>query len=273
MMATGAGGQALDEMLDLFEALALEAGAVAASMCTADMHVEHKDDASPVTKADGAAEAIILDGLARHFANIPVIAEEAAAAGSLPDVFERDFFLVDPLDGTKEFVAQRQDYTVNIAFIIDGSPVGGVVYAPARHLLYRGGPAGAQEIATDAAHAIVSRRPIRVRGRQTPPVIVASRSHRTPETDSYITGFQTSELVSIGSSLKFCMIARGDADIYPRFGPTMQWDTAAGDAVLRAAGGKTHTPKGEPLTYGVRETSGRKHFGNPSFIAEGAVLD
>ena len=188
----------------------------------------------------------------------------------MPQVGGRDFFLVDPLDGTKEFVAQRQDYTVNIAFIVDGAPVAGVVYAPARHLLYRGGPAGAAEIETDAGHAIVSRRPIRVRGRQSPPVIVASRSHRTPETDSYITRFQTSELVSIGSSLKFCMIARGDADIYPRFGPTMQWDTAAGDAVLRAAGGTTRTTKGEPLTYGVRETSGRSHFGNPSFIAEGA---
>ncbi len=261
------------EMLALFEELALRAGAVAASVCAGTFDVEVKADDSPVTRADAEAEAIILEGLGRNFPGVPCVAEEAASAGQLLDVGDADFFLVDPLDGTREFVARRNDYTVNIALISGGAPVAGVVYAPGRNLLYLGGPSGAVEVTTDERHAEVSRRAIRARGRRNPPVILASRSHRTPETDRYIMDFGNAELVSIGSSLKFCMIAAGDADIYPRFGPTMQWDTAAGDSVLRAAGGMTRTPEGAPLTYGPRRDGERIGYANTHFIAEGRAED
>jgi 3'(2'), 5'-bisphosphate nucleotidase len=262
-----------DEMLAAFETLALMAGAAATAVCAAAFEVDRKADDSPVTRADREAEAIILAGLAKEFPEIPYVAEEEAAAGEATDVGERDFFLVDPLDGTKEFVARRTDYTVNIAFISKGMPLVGVVYAPGRNRLYLGAPGRAFEIVTDEGHQVVSRRPIKVRGRQTPPVIVASRSHRTPDTDSFITSFPTAELVSVGSSLKFCMIAAGDADLYPRFGPTMQWDTAAGDAVLRAAGGSTRTIAGADLTYGPRHSGGSLLYANPNFIAQGRVDD
>jgi len=236
----------------------------------AGVRVEQKSDASPVTEADRAAERVILNGLRATVAGTPCVSEEEASGGVLPACGGDGFFLVDPLDGTREFIARRPDFTVNIAYIKDGAPVAGVVYAPARGLLYSGHAGRAFEV--ECADGVeTNRREIRARQRRNPPAILASRSHSTPETEAFIARYPGAETVSIGSSLKFCMIARGEADLYPRFGRTMQWDTAAGDAVLRAAGGLTLNLDGAPLTYGPKEGEGLEAFANPFFIAEGRV--
>src|SRR5262249_7322429 len=192
--------------------------------------------------------------------------EEQVAAGRVPRVAS-EFFLVDPLDGTKEFVQRRGDFTVNIALVRGGVPELGVVYAPAKSRLFAGGVKAREAVRheqwpDEEAHA--SRASMRVR---TPPsgglTVVASRSHRTPETDAYLAQVKVSELVSVGSSLKFCLVAAGEADLYPRLGPTMEWDTAAGHAVLSAAGGEVVNLDGSPFRYG------KPAFRNPSFIATG----
>jgi 3'(2'), 5'-bisphosphate nucleotidase len=249
--------------------LAIEAGGEIMRIYAAGLSVEHKSDHSPVTEADRNAEAIILEGLARLFPDIPVVAEEACSAGSVPAEIGNLFFLVDPLDGTREFINRRSDFTVNIALISNGTPVTGVVYAPARGELYCGFGQTASFWPVDKGGAVLKRRTIAVRPRANPPVIVASRSHRTPETDAFIENFHNAELISVGSSLKFCMLAAAKADIYPRFGRTMEWDTAAGDAILRAAGGKTILPDGSPLVYGKRKQLHDSDFANPHFIAFG----
>ncbi len=248
---------------------ALAAGRAAQQIYRGEFEVHRKADASPVTAADHAAEAIILEHLARAVADVPVVAEEQVAAGRVPAI-ANEFFLVDPLDGTKEFVARRGDYTVNVALIRAGEPVLGVVYAPARNGLYAGDVL--------ARHALYSqqhpeqplagaRQPIRVR---TVPsrglTVVASRSHATPETDTYLAGYQIAERVSVGSSLKFCLVAAAEADLYPRLGPTMEWDTAAGHAVLVAAGGQVLAPDGRPLRYG------KPGFRNSNFVATGTLV-
>ncbi|WEX07791.1 3'(2'),5'-bisphosphate nucleotidase CysQ [Chelativorans sp. AA-79] len=259
-------------LLALFEDLALAAGREIMAHYEAGVSVERKSDASPVTEADRAAERVILEGLRATVAGTPCVSEEEASGGVLPACGDEGFFLVDPLDGTREFIERRPDFTVNIAYVKAGAPVAGVVYAPARGLLYSGRPGGAFE-AECPDGAIASRREIRARARGNPPAIVASRSHLTPETEAFIARYPGAETVSIGSSLKFCMLARGDADLYPRYGRTMQWDTAAGDAVLRAAGGRTLTLDGEPFTYGPKGGEGLEAFANPFFIAEGRARD
>ena len=259
-------------LLTLFEKLALAAGQEIMRHYEAGVTVERKRDASPVTEADRAAERIILEGLRASLAGTPCVSEEEASGGVLPACGDEGFFLVDPLDGTREFIDRRPDFTVNIAFVRAGAPVAGVVHAPARDLLYSGRPGTASECRVHDG-AIASRREIAARTKRKPLAILASRSHRTKETDDFIARFPGAEIVSIGSSLKFCMIARGDADLYPRFGRTMQWDTAAGDAVLRAAGGSTLTLDGNPLTYGPKGGEGLEAFANPDFIAEGWAAD
>jgi len=249
--------------------LAIKAGAEIMRIYAAGLSVEHKADQSPVTEADRKAEAIILESLARLFPDVPVVAEEACSAGSVPADIGNLFFLVDPLDGTREVINRRTDFTVNIALISNGAPVTGVVYAPARGELYCGFGQTASFWPVDESGAVLERRKIAVRPRAKPPVILASRSHRTPETDAFIERFPGAELISVGSSLKFCMLAAGKADIYPRFGRTMEWDTAAGDAVLRAAGGKTTLPDGSPLVYGKRDQPHDADFANPHFVAFG----
>src|SRR5690606_37417890 len=174
--------------------------------------------------------------------------------------------LVDPLDGTREFVRGGDDYTVNVALVRAGAPVVGAVYAPACRQLYLGRPGFAELVETDAGHRPLSRREIRARLPAVPPVIVASRSHDTAETRDWIARLGAAERVAIGSSLKFCLLAAGRADLYPRLGRTMQWDTAAGDAVLRAAGGMTRTLDGAPLGYGAGRVAGDEPFANPHFI-------
>jgi len=250
----------LESMVDC----AARGGAVVWDHFNGDVVVERKADQSPVTAADRASEAVILAGLAAVAPGIPVVAEEETAAGRVPAVAAR-FFLVDPLDGTKEFIQRSTDFTVNIGLIEDGAPTLGVVYAPARSEMYWGDAASKQASrATWPPHGTSSAtRSIRVRQPATPLCAVASRSHNTPETEAWLAAARVGNRVSIGSSLKFVLVASGEADVYPRPAPTMEWDTAAGDAVLRAAGGRVFDLDGRPLKYG------KARFFNPGFIATG----
>lgn len=256
-------------LLTVFETLALAAGRVVMETFNGCIEVEQKSDCSPVTEADRASEKLILEGLRTEFPDIPCIAEEEAAAGLLPQTPGREFFLIDPLDGTREFVQRHLDFTVNIALVRDGDPIAGIVYAPASGKMFTGRPGHAEAAEVDAEGQVVGRRRIHVREGGEPLTIVASRSHMNEETLTYMRRFEAAEIVSVGSSVKFCLIAEGQADLYPRLSRTMEWDTAAGDAVLRAAGGKTVTQDGQPLKYGKAEAE----FANPSFIASGKLSE
>ncbi len=241
--------------------IARSAGALIMRHYAGDSERRHKADQSPVTAADEEAEALILQGLHAAAPNIPVIAEESAAAGKLPDIAGGVFLLVDPLDGTKEFLNKNGEFTVNIALIERGTPTAGVVFAPAVERLFWGSTTGAFE----ESHG--EKRQIQTRATPKDGMIaIASRSHRDRLTDEYLAHYPIANLIAAGSSLKFCVIAAGEADLYPRHGPTMEWDTAAGDAVLRAAGGRVTRLDGKtPLTYG----NAREKFQNPSFVAWG----
>lgn len=263
-------GDAASAMLAVFEDLAIAAGKAIMEVYRAGPTVTLKADSSPVTEADRRAEEIIVRELRARWPDIPVVAEEEVSSGHMPGDPGPRFFLVDPLDGTREFVDRRGDFTVNIALVERGAPVVGVVYAPARGILYSGDGGGAFERDIDEAGIAGGRRRIHVR--KAPPAItvVASRSHRTPETDAYLAKFEVEDLVSVGSSLKFCLVASGKADLYPRLGRTMEWDTAAGDAVLRAAGGITRTLDDGTLTYGKCNQKTDADFANPPFVVSGA---
>ena len=251
-----------DALLDTLCGIARAAGAEVMEVYERDFAVKQKDDRSPVTAADIRAERVILQGLAKAAPGVPVISEEAASAGHWPETGDR-FFLVDPLDGTKEFIGRNGEFTVNIALIADGDPVMGVVGAPARQRLYAG--VGDRAFVEDGTGTRACRA---IHARPAPAdgiVAVASRSHRSPETDAYLDRFQIKDLRAAGSSLKFCLVAAGEADLYPRLGPTMEWDSAAGHAGLRAAGGRVETLDGAPLRYGKRADGYR----NPHFVARG----
>jgi 3'(2'),5'-bisphosphate nucleotidase len=248
-------------------AAALEAGSITLGVYRGQFEVRHKADRSPVTEADEAAEALILARLAEVAPGIPVVAEEAVAAGRVPAIGE-EFFLVDPLDGTKEFVSRNGEFTVNIALIRERAPVLGAVYAPVSGTLYLGNVGAREALRSNgrtlealAAREHIHVRPIPAEGL----TAVVSRSHSTPETEAYLERYHVAQRVSIGSSLKFCLVAAGEADLYPRLGPTNEWDTAAGHAVLDAAGGSVLAPGGVPLRYG------KPSFRNPSFIASGTL--
>ncbi|AZO16008.1 3'(2'),5'-bisphosphate nucleotidase [Mesorhizobium sp. M2A.F.Ca.ET.043.05.1.1] len=258
-----------EAMLGVFERLALEAGREVMRVFHEGCAVDSKADSSPVTEADRESEKIILAGLRAAYPDIPCVAEEEVAAGIATPDLDGAFFLIDPLDGTKEFVNRRTDFTVNIALVRHGVPDVGVVYAPCTGRFFSGRPGKAEALEVDADYHIAGRRPITVRAGGTPLAVVASRSHNTPETDAFIRDLGPAEIVSIGSSLKFCLLAAAEADVYPRFGRTMEWDTAAGDAVLRAAGGMTRTLDGRPLVYGKRNQASDSDFANPHFIATG----
>ena len=231
---------------DLAEA-AREAGDAILEVVRRGFEVEAKRDSSPVTEADRAAELIILAALARAAPGVPVIAEEEVAAGRIP-AHGDTYFLVDPLDGTKEFVRGGDDYTVNIGLIEGGSPKLGVVFAPATGRLH-GGCVGSGAWLEEGA----GRREIGTRPRGGGLTAVASKSHLNQATVDYLQeAVGTCGYLSVGSSLKFCIVAEGRADIYPRASPTSEWDTAAGHAVLLAAGGLVDGPDGQPLTYGKR---------------------
>ena len=244
-------------------ALAERAGDVVWDHFVGGCAVMTKADASPVTIADQAAEAIILEGLALLAPVVPVVAEEEAAAGRIPETADA-FFLVDPLDGTREFVKRGDDFTVNIGLIEGGAPTMGVVYAPARDAIYWGDVGvGAYRAARMPHRQRTDPLPIVVRDPTSPPCAVASRSHATPEVVRWLDAGGICDCVAVGSSLKFALVACGEADVYPRTGPTMEWDTAAGDAVLRAAGGLTLDPDGAPFRYG------KPGFRNTGFVATG----
>lgn len=244
--------------------LALEAGARIMEIYAApDFAVRVKADASPVTEADEVADALIAAGLRAAFPDVALVTEEQAAthAGTAPD----RFLIVDPLDGTKEFVQRRGDFTVNIAYVENGVPLRGVVYAPARQRLF---------YTTADGRSVEEMAPFGDQQGQTRPIgvnpmpdnrglmVVASKSHRDQATDDYIGRYNVRDMTSAGSSLKFCLVATGEADLYPRLGRTMEWDTAAGDAVLRGAGGRmVGFDDQAPLRYG------KPGYGNPFFIA------
>ena len=250
----------MDELrlLDDIAVAAREAGEAIVEIVRRGFEVEAKRDRSPVTEADRAAELIILAALARAAPGVPVIAEEEVAAGRIPA--HGDFyFLVDPLDGTKEFVRGGEDYTVNIGLIADGVPRLGVVFAPASGALHGGLVENGAWVEDGNG-----RREIMTRDPGEPLVAVASKSHFNQATADYLEHAATGcGHVAVGSSLKFCIVAEGRADIYPRLSPTSEWDTAAGHAVLLAAGGRVDGPDGNPLRYGKRA------FINRGFVATG----
>ncbi|MFQ5984228.1 MAG: 3'(2'),5'-bisphosphate nucleotidase CysQ [Alphaproteobacteria bacterium] len=219
-----------------------------------------KADSTPVTEADEAAERLVLAGLRGLTPDIPIVAEESVASGAAPTATGDLWWLVDPLDGTKELLSRNGEFTVNVALIEKGRPVLGVVHAPAVGRTYfAGGPGPAfAELAGEPAQAI--------RARTTPAegaVVAVSRSHRNAATDRYLAQTGVASEVVAGSALKFGLVASGEADLYPRIGPTMEWDTAAGQAVLAAAGGSVRTLDGRELRYG------KPGFLNPPFVARG----
>lgn len=252
------------QISQIFANLCSEAGAEIMKIYRTDFATFEKSDASPVTEADRLAEAIILEGLAQHFPDIPVLAEESFEAGLRPEIGAR-FILVDPVDGTKEFIRKNDEFTVNIALIEDRRPVAGCVYAPALNKIYVGADeawAGEVEpgapVNLDALDRITTRE--RASGACT---VVMSRSHADEKTLDFAQSVGATEKVSAGSSLKFCLVAEGRADVYPRFGPTREWDTGAGHAVLNAAGGAVLLPDGTDKLYAQEETE----YLNGPFIA------
>lgn len=263
-----------DELLTGLIDAALEAGSAILDVYATDFAVAQKGDDSPVTEADERAEAIILAHLAKLIPDVPVVAEESVSAGRVPDLAGSQFILVDPLDGTREFASRNGEFTVNIALIEHGAPVVGVVYAPALGLIYTGVVGAGAGMARVESGRLVDWREARVREIPAEGLsVLASRSHCGPETETLLAKLPVAERVAAGSSLKFCRVAEGAADFYPRLGPTMEWDTAAGDAVLRAAGGRVVTLDGKSMTYGKRGRAGQKDFLNPWFMAVGAIED
>lgn len=256
---------------DILARIALDAGALIMQVYATDFNVDRKDDSSPVTEADEKAEALILAALTEADPTLPVIAEESVAAGNIPEHGTR-FALVDPLDGTKEFVNKRGEFTVNIGIIENGVPVMGVVYAPALDRLFVAdsrfsawqatAEPGGELPAPEARSALKIRR-----APDAGVTAIASKSHRSDETNAFLETQNVGDIISAGSSLKFCLIAAGEADLYPRHGRTMEWDTAAGQAVAEAAGARVTETDGTPLLYGKKA----RGYDNPHFIVWGDV--
>jgi 3'(2'), 5'-bisphosphate nucleotidase len=252
----------------------LAAGRVQMRYFRSTVAIETKADTTPVTVADQESERVILTALAAIAPTVPVVAEEAMAAGNKPAAAPV-FFLVDPLDGTREFINGRGEFTVNIALISDGRPVFGVVYAPVTHDLFVTVGSNtvvrasvppdhpAQRMSEITTHAIRARA-----GDASRLTAMVSRSHMTPATEAFLARYTVTETRSAGSSLKFCLVAAGEADVYPRAGVTNEWDTAAGQAVVEAAGGSVTTFDGVPLRYGKADANYR----NPDYVAWGAGL-
>jgi len=253
-----------------------DAGAAIIEVYGSDFAVEHKDDRSPLTLADRQSHEIIVKGLKElEDMNIPILSEEGK---SMPFEERRgwDFFwLVDPLDGTKEFVKRNGEFTVNIALIHNGCPVLGVIYLPVKRICYFGARGmGSFRLAASQIEKIASFDDVVVQAKRLPdaaPVsrftVAGSRSHMSPETEAYITGLRKQhgdiEFISAGSSLKFCLVAEGRADVYPRFAPTMEWDTGAGQAIVEHAGGEViETASGKSLRYN------KESLRNPYFVAQ-----
>ncbi|MDP3739633.1 MAG: 3'(2'),5'-bisphosphate nucleotidase CysQ [Hyphomonadaceae bacterium] len=250
----------------LFGAISSDAGIAVMEVYQSDFETRTKADRSPVSDADEKAEEIILARLDKELPGIPVLAEEQAARDGVGGSIADAFLLVDPVDGTKEFIQRKGDFTVNIALIVGGRPVAGCVYAPARQEMYFGG-AEARLIEGFAPGAKLTEG--RVLATRAYPddglVAITSSSHLNEETKKFLARHRIKASTAIGSSLKFCWVAAGKADVYPRWGPTMEWDTAAGHAVLQAAGGRMLRPDGSDFLYGKAD----KGFANGPFIAWG----
>ena len=253
------------QFMHILCSLAQQAGAIIMTHFKNGVALETKADKSVVTQADRDSEKLIADGLAQLTPDIQIIGEEACAE-AVPDRLDRLFYLLDPLDGTRDFVAKRQDFTVNIGLIYDRKPIAGVIYAPAHEKLYFSGTDCAygmalkltQEIDLSQAAKLTVNAPDKAGLR-----VLASRSHRAKETDALLDKLHVKELVGAASSYKFCLLAENKADLYPRHGRTMEWDTAAGQAILESAGGVVTLEDGAPLLYGKLE----RGLDNPSFIA------
>lgn len=237
------------------------AGDATMEIYNSDFEIYSKKDESPVTEADRKAEAIIIPILKELAPDLPIVAEEAFSAGDIPNVEGTAFWLVDPVDGTKQFIAKKDEFTVNIALIDENlRPIFGVVHAPALDRMFW----GSQEYGAFVQEKDGQVKEISVRDAPSDGIVaVVSRSHKTPEVDEYLKDFTVSNEISAGSSIKFCQVAEGMADLYPRFGPTMEWDTAAGHAVVLGAGGSVKTPEGDDFLYG------KAGFKNGFFIAKG----
>jgi 3'(2'), 5'-bisphosphate nucleotidase len=237
--------------------IARDAGALIMKYFRQDFSTSHKDDNSPVTNADKEANQLIVNALKQLAPHIPVIAEEDETLG---ESGHKLFWLVDPLDGTRSFVRGEAEFTVNIGLIENGKPLLGIIYAPPQDTLYFG------QVGAGAWRSEGTQEPVAIEAR-TPPhdglVVVRSKSHPSEKTEAFLKTIPVKELISGGSSIKICMVADGSADIYPRFGRTMEWDTAAGHAIINAAGGRLVTPEGAALVYG------KPGFENPHFIAYG----
>jgi 3'(2'), 5'-bisphosphate nucleotidase len=254
---TNAGAALMEELT----AIAARAAAAIRQCGTASL--QHKADGSPVTAADQAAEAVILQDLKRLAPGIPIVSEERSAEDQAYAGTPRGatYFLVDPLDGTRDFIAGRDEFTVNIALINLGAPLIGIIAAPAADLAWRGivGHGAERMTLTDQSGPTA----IRTRPRSARPVIMISRSHLDPDTKAYLAGVSHASSVTCGSSIKFCRIAEGSADLYPRLAPTHDWDVAAGHALVLAAGGDVTAADGSPLVYGTPKRL------IPDFIARG----
>ncbi|UWQ91488.1 3'(2'),5'-bisphosphate nucleotidase CysQ [Rhodobacteraceae bacterium M382] len=252
-----------DALIPVIRTLAIQAGTRIMKFYTADdFDVKVKSDDSPVTEADEAADALISEGLRSAFPDVMLVTEEQSASHSTTG---DTFLIVDPLDGTKEFIHRRGDFTVNIALVENGVPTRGVVYAPAKQRMFFTLADGStvEETGDFDPDTIGATRPIRVADSDNAALmVVASKSHRDQATEDYINKYNVKDSKSAGSSLKFCLVATGEADIYPRVGRTMEWDTAAGHAVLHGAGGKVvRFDDHAPLMYG------KDGYANPFFIA------
>ncbi|MBS0534307.1 MAG: 3'(2'),5'-bisphosphate nucleotidase CysQ [Proteobacteria bacterium] len=261
--------QQAEKLIDALSDITSRASAAILAIPLSQAQQRTKVDMSPVTAADEAAEAVILEGLGRLCPGVPVVAEESVSQGRVPDLNGGSFFLVDPLDGTKEFVAGRDEYSVNIALISSGTPIAGVIAAPGRGVLWRGVTGGTAErlrlaFPAPAAEA-AERSTIHVRSAPARLRVATSRSHLDGSTQAYLARLPVGEQYMCGSSVKFCHLAEGAADIYPRLSPTCEWDIAAGIAILTAAGGRAQEPAGGELRFGNRDA----RFLVPGFIAAG----
>lgn len=258
-----------DHMARAFAGLVVRAGAIAMEVFSAErIDARLKSDASPVCEADERVEAFLLGALADLAPGLPIVAEEAAAGGAR---FPRAdaFLLVDPLDGTREFIAHGGEFTVNVALIVDGAPRAGAIFAPALGRLWFGGASAFAVRVEPGATALPPReewRPLRTRRvPEQGPTALVSRSHQDDETRAFLAKLCIKDIREAASSIKFCRLAEGEGDVYPRFGPTMEWDIAAGDAILRAAGGIVVDPSNRPFVYGKADAGYR----NGPFIAWG----
>jgi 3'(2'), 5'-bisphosphate nucleotidase len=240
-------------LADLAEALmptVARAGAVIMDIYDGAFAVQKKEDNSPLTLADLESQRVIAEGLTQLTPDVPILSEESAQAPWAERKHWMELWVVDPLDGTREFVKRNGEFTINIALVVDHEPLLGIVAAPAQGLLYW----GARGVGAFSRHRGAAQSSIHVAPPHTPVRVVGSRSHASAETAGYLAGLGPHTLSGIGSSLKFCLIAAGQADLYPRFGPTSEWDTAAGQALLEAAGGHVTRPDGHRLRYNCRES-------------------